>query len=403
MAPFLSMSEMNTLMDISFLFQSVRDLSVMSQKFLQMLGKVVPYEKAAVFLWQENRRQFSACSEVRCGGTMIRDYTDHYSNLDYLGWQIFQSQDTVFRESDRISREDREQSRFYKEFLQKYDAEYRLILSGRSSKGQLLGTVMLFRSNIFEDFSDQEMAVLGMLNNHFSAGIENAIRLDRLSVLADMAEKVYRAILDAMIILDENLTVQESNEAAELFLAQLEDAPDQQREFFRVIRACCREMAEEESFSKDPTSLSDYRQVNIADGIAKINMVTHADIRGRIVHQYVVVFSQAKASAQNQETSSEPTMEENQQRFFAVLSQQYGLTKREVDLMSMALEGMDNQTIAETLHISLFTVKSHFQNGYAKLGVRSRQELFLVYVKYLISQQFRLEFDAQTRKDDYLW
>ena len=89
MAPFLSMSEMNTLMDISFLFQSVRDLSVMSQKFLQMLGKVVPYEKAAVFLWQENRRQFSACSEVRCGGTMIRDYTDHYSNLDYLGWQIF--------------------------------------------------------------------------------------------------------------------------------------------------------------------------------------------------------------------------------------------------------------------------------------------------------------------------
>ena len=37
LAPFLSMSEMNTLMDISFLFQSVRDLNVMSQKFLQML------------------------------------------------------------------------------------------------------------------------------------------------------------------------------------------------------------------------------------------------------------------------------------------------------------------------------------------------------------------------------
>ena len=74
-----------------------------------------------------------------------------------------------------------------------------------------------------------------------------------------------------------------------------------------------------------------------------------------------------------------------------------------MDLVQLALDGLDNQKIAETLHISLFTVKSHFQNGYAKLGVKSRQDLFLTYVKYLISEPFRESFDEQTRKDDHIW
>lgn len=402
-APFLSLQEMNILMDISFLFQSVRDLTVMSQKFLQMLGKIVPYEKAAVFLYQENRRQFSSCAEVRCGGGMVRDYTDNYCNLDYLGWQIFQSADKVFRESDMIRPEERVTSRFYREYLRRYDAEYRLVLSGRSSSGDLLGMVMLFRSDIFEDFSDQEVAILEMLYNHFSAGIENAIHLDLLSVRANMAQKVYKSILDVMIILDETLAVQEGNEAAEQFLARLEDTPDQQREFFRTIRSCCREMAEEGAFSEAPSSLPDYRQISIWDGVAKISMVSHADVRGKTLRQFVVVFSPKTASDQLQKAPAEPTVEENRQRFFSTLSRQYGLTKRELNLIELALEGLENQKIADTLHISLFTVKSHFQNGYAKLGVRSRQELFLVYMKYLLSEQFRREFDAQTRKDDYLW
>lgn len=78
------------------------------------------------------------------------------------------------------------------------------------------------------------------------------------------------------------------------------------------------------------------------------------------------------------------------------------MTRRELDVFQLAIEGMENQKIAEMLYISLFTVKSHFQNGYAKLGIKSRQELFLLYMKYLISEPFRQEFDAQTRKDDVL-
>ena len=400
MEPSLNLSEMNTLMDIAFLFQSVRDLNVMSQKFLQMLGRIVPYEKGVVFLYQASRRQFSLCAELRCGAAMIRDYLETYSNLDYLGWQIFQSQDKVFLESRRIRPEERQASRFYQEFMAKYDIEYRLILSARASTGELLGTVMLFRSHIFADFTAQEVSILEMLYNHLSAGIENAIRFDRMSIRADLAQKVYKTIPDVMVMLDESLAVLEGNEAAERFLRQLEATPARQREFFRIIRSCCQEMREDGELSEDTSSPPDFRQIPLLDGTAKISMILHPDVQGRLLHTFVVIFSAQKPPDEAASLSPEPTVEHNQQRFFETLRRQFGLTKRELDLIRLALDGMENQKIADTLYISLFTVKSHFQNGYAKLGIKSRQELFLLYMKYLISEQFRREFDAQTKKDD---
>ena len=70
----LDLPEIDTLMDIAFLFQSVRDLKVMSQRFLQLLGRLIPYEKAVVLLYQEDQRSSAPCAEVRCGGAILRDY-----------------------------------------------------------------------------------------------------------------------------------------------------------------------------------------------------------------------------------------------------------------------------------------------------------------------------------------
>lgn len=395
----LSLSEMNLLMDIAFLFQSVRHLDIMTQKFLQMLCQIVPFEKGAVFLYQENSGRFSPCAEMRCGRNMIRDYVDKYANFDYLGWQIFQSEETVLLESSRIAPEERLHSRFYREFMKKYDAEYRLILSLRSHKNSLLGTVMLFRSQYLEDFTPKEISILKTLYHHISSGIENTRRLDELAFREDMARRVYQTIPDLVIHLDEKFGVKEGNQAAELFLRQIENDPQRQRNFFLEIRGCCQEMLENETLTETSAVRPDYREFSLQDGTAKISMVGRPDLQGQRKHEFVVVFSQREAPPlppANQST------EENRKRFFHTLQSQYAMTRRELDVFQLAIEGMENQKIAEMLYISLFTVKSHFQNGYAKLGIKSRQELFLLYMKYLISEPFRQEFDAQTRKDDVL-
>ncbi len=58
----------------------------------------------------------------------------------------------------------------------------------------------------------------------------------------------------------------------------------------------------------------------------------------------------------------------------ASLSEQYGLTAREVEVLRLITDGRSNPAIAEALYISPRTAQTHVQNIFTKLGVSSRAE-----------------------------
>ena len=53
----------------------------------------------------------------------------------------------------------------------------------------------------------------------------------------------------------------------------------------------------------------------------------------------------------------------------------FGLTPREIDIVSVVVTGLSNKEIAQTLKITHDTVKHHMSNIFDKLGVSSRLEL----------------------------
>jgi DNA-binding CsgD family transcriptional regulator len=53
----------------------------------------------------------------------------------------------------------------------------------------------------------------------------------------------------------------------------------------------------------------------------------------------------------------------------------FSLTEREQDIFDLLARGRGSDHIADRLHISLNTVRSHTQNIYVKTGVHSRNEL----------------------------
>ena len=57
------------------------------------------------------------------------------------------------------------------------------------------------------------------------------------------------------------------------------------------------------------------------------------------------------------------------------LLQEFGLTKRELQLAAAVAEGKNNAEIADDLNISANTVKAHLSNIYKKLGINYRTEL----------------------------
>jgi two-component system, NarL family, nitrate/nitrite response regulator NarL len=67
--------------------------------------------------------------------------------------------------------------------------------------------------------------------------------------------------------------------------------------------------------------------------------------------------------------------------------QRFGLTKRELDIISGIVEGCTNRDIGKKLGISEETVKRHLVNVFDKLGVSSRLELGMFAVAHKLSNE----------------
>ncbi|MGE5679987.1 MAG: response regulator transcription factor [Bacillota bacterium] len=57
----------------------------------------------------------------------------------------------------------------------------------------------------------------------------------------------------------------------------------------------------------------------------------------------------------------------------------YQISKRELEVIQLVCQGKSNQEIADTLFISLGTVKNHLYNIYAKAGIKSRTQLVKLF------------------------
>ena len=66
----------------------------------------------------------------------------------------------------------------------------------------------------------------------------------------------------------------------------------------------------------------------------------------------------------------------------ADLSESYGLTAREQEVLNLMVEGLSNPDIAERLVVSRSTAKAHVSNILSKLGVSNRAEAIALTLQY---------------------
>jgi DNA-binding CsgD family transcriptional regulator len=57
-------------------------------------------------------------------------------------------------------------------------------------------------------------------------------------------------------------------------------------------------------------------------------------------------------------------------------AEHFGISGRELEIVSGVLEGLSNNAIAERLFISPRTVEKHLYNIYQKAGIKNRLQLF---------------------------
>lgn len=88
-------------------------------------------------------------------------------------------------------------------------------------------------------------------------------------------------------------------------------------------------------------------------------------------------------------TTDEVQEEDNQEKHCEAFCQHYQLTQREVEIFKLLLAQQTNQEIADTLFLSIGTVKTHVHNIFIKLDINKRNQIFSVY------ERFTLELENQ--------
>lgn len=109
-----------------------------------------------------------------------------------------------------------------------------------------------------------------------------------------------------------------------------------------------------------------------ADLLAQLGIAIGVTLAGGIaLLSYVFLFTERDFDALSQIASAADTFEETCARIAA----DFGLSKREAEILAYALRGRTSERIAQELVIAKSTVDTHLRRIYGKCGVHSRQEL----------------------------
>lgn len=92
-------------------------------------------------------------------------YGEKYSQFDFINWYVDSLEMTVFRESDVLADNIRENSIFMKEWLAPLNIFHGVCMV-LTEKEQRFGAMFLYRSKDDTDFSDKELEILKIINHH---------------------------------------------------------------------------------------------------------------------------------------------------------------------------------------------------------------------------------------------
>lgn len=145
-------------------------LSQLQSGFLAQLAEIIPHRKSFFDLCtkRDGRLIFFDPVSNNMSEKELQAYYQEYQYADYVAWSFASDKPTVYRDSDMVSSRVRENAAIYCQWMKPMNIYYSI---GSTVMGaqHLLGSVTFFRSKEDGDFSDDEVAMLAVLNRHLSA------------------------------------------------------------------------------------------------------------------------------------------------------------------------------------------------------------------------------------------
>ncbi|MYM84481.1 hypothetical protein GTP44_21330 [Duganella sp. FT50W] len=304
---------------------------------------------------------------------MAQLYNEHYLSLDPTLTHIVKTPGKAFACSEYLSESDIAGSRFHSEFLIPNGMRY--VLSGVvSMQGSMISLFGFQRLLSQAPFSRAETDFMQRLIPHFAMADQVAAKV---GVISD-ARRLAMTVLDRMdygiVIVSPSGQIRMSNHRAELWLESGSlisshlgrirlAVPDDNAALIQLIRAA---------------GASDHRDF-------RVGAIDTVGVRDGMQARILVLPIEHEERRHLDDNQAQVTLiitDINQQRTMAphLLQQTYGLTQAETKVAVGLASGKSPDELAESLFISLATVKTHTQHIYQKVGLGRQAELVrLVY------------------------
>ncbi|WP_027625719.1 helix-turn-helix domain-containing protein [Clostridium lundense] len=317
---------------------------------LNSLSQIFEFYHLTFLLFDENLH-IKGLEGLNMNDSLFLIYKDYYHKTDifYPQKYINYHSNSSILITDLMSYKEYEKTEYYNDFLSNQNLYFEIALPLKNNN-KLLGGIGIFKGKDDKIFTKQEIAMLNTINKLISYKLDNILTIDKITMEKQIFKNCMEQPSSAIIILDSDYKVFHYND---------------------TLKEICCKITKEMLF---PNALQKLR-TTIASNIINCmhNNNHYIDIYLNLYNLKII--STSLPSIINTFETFYIVYIDKIPNSYEMFSQKYSLTKRELEITTLILEGYTNKEISNKLFISPHTVKTHIENIFKKVNVNNRISL----------------------------
>lgn len=292
----------------------------------------------------------------------ITQFREYYHRLDPFLKGLPLPRTTLLTTEQLISFKDLTRCEYYNDFLKPQSIHYQMSIFLKSEQ-RLLGVLSLFRPQNARDFSSLEKAKAGLMAPYLAGALEKSMISHKMIERKSFIDSIVTTLpYKGIMVMDASLDPIYQDENAVRIISNLNRARKPGETSFKPlpdeIYLSCKDLL---SFTQqENTSEPREHQFDLALPGGEQKVSVHL----RLIKQ----------------RGKNPLLLlclDPEERLLSLTkgSNKYGLTGREIEVVSLLSEGLTNKQIGKELFISEYTVENHLRSIYRKMGVKNRTSL----------------------------
>lgn len=342
-------------------------------KFLALVDKHLGYRCCSFVVYDANRTYKTSHGH---NVTMGKSYEEGFLPQDPLARYITQHFDELLSREIKVIRaseifSDYYSSKYYQVLKLFSDLSYAAVIPFDTLR------LTVYKTEEEGDFSDSEVLLLNSLIDIITSKytlFSKVIRPTSNHTLTELKNKYFDTLSTGVIILDINFRLLDCNNIGHQYMKTLSPSHSISDYFSNLLPLL------NLSFSAAEGSQTD-RVIKLEDFILTIHLYTneHSETPSQRA-VYFVIIKHGDSGAEDVEISEERDDSADRMPAFA---EKYHLSQREMDVVKALSSGQKYQDIADTLFISVNTVRTHVKNIYRKLEIDNQRTLLYLYNQFL--------------------